>query len=178
MRGEFDDIRDYPGWKAKLKQLLAEAEKASRKDDDAARLAVVARLNRFVLESSPNTPQILALDGLAGSAARELSVAVAAGAADRIAARTASVRSIAKTLNAVSGEAERTAAAIKLARASRVIEALSASLRLVGDLDRLLDDGSDEELRRRLGKLAEAMRDLRNDVEEAARSVAAPRPPR
>jgi hypothetical protein len=165
MATEFDKIKDDAGWKAKLKELLAAAEKASARNEDDERLSVATRLNRFVLESSPNTDEILALDELATTAARELSAAVVAGAVDRISGRTAALRSIAKQLEAVSLKAEQAAASIRLEKAHRVIDAFTEAVRAVDDLDAVLQEGSDEQLRKRLVKLADSIRDLRTELD-------------
>lgn len=172
MAGEFDKIKDAAGWKAKLKELLGAAEKASTKNDDEQRLAVAARLNRFVLESSPNTEEILAFDELASAAARALSVEVVEGAVDRIAGRTAALRSIAKQLDAVTTRAEQAAASIRLEKAHRVIDAFTETVRAVDELNTVLEDGSDDDLRKRLTKLATAIRDLRGELDESARPPA------
>ncbi|MGH7390523.1 MAG: hypothetical protein ACREM3_13855 [Candidatus Rokuibacteriota bacterium] len=165
MPTEFDKIKNLAGWRAKLKELLAAAEKASSRNDDDDRLSVATRLNNFVLESVPNTDAIRDLDELASAAARELSVAVVAGAVDRISGRTAALRSIAKRLEAVSLQAEQAAASIRLEKAHRVIDALTEAVRAVDDLDTVLADGTDEQLRKRLTKLADSMRDLRTELD-------------
>lgn len=167
MAGEFDTIKDRAGWEAKLRALLAAAEQASARNDDDARLAVAARLNRFVLESSPNTDAILALDALASAAARELSLAVVGDAVERIAGRTAALRSIAKQLDAVVARAEQAAASIRLEKAHRVIDAFTEAVRAVDDLDRVLARGADDRLRERLTTLAGALRDVQREVDES-----------
>jgi hypothetical protein len=165
MAGEFDTIRDRAGWEAKLRELLAAAEKASSTNDDDARLAVASRLNRFVLESSPNTDEILALDALASAAARELSLVVVGAAVERIAKRTAALRSIAKQLDAVVARAEQAAASIRLEKAHRVIDAFTQAVRAVDDLQRVLAHGSDDQLRQRLTTLAGTLRDVQREVD-------------
>jgi hypothetical protein len=167
MATEFDKIKTLAGWRAKLKELLAAAEKASSKNDDDARLAVASRLNQFVLESSPNTDQIVALDTLATSAARELSIDVVTDAVDRITARTARLRAITKQLDAVTATAEQAASSIRLEKAHRVIDALTEAVRAVDDLDTVLEDGSDADLRKRLGKLSASLVGLRDELNEA-----------
>jgi hypothetical protein len=149
--------------------LLGAAQKASGQDDDDVRLAVVRRLNAFVLESFPNTPEILALDALAIAAAEELSVSVASGAGDRIAARTGALRSIATRLDAVSSTALEAAATVRLEKAHCAADALTEAVRAVDDLNDALEDGSDRELRKRLAKLAQTMRELRRQVDSAVR---------
>ena len=168
MASEFDKIKDLDGWQAKLKELLAVAEKASAKNNDDDRLAVAARLNQFVLESSPNTEEIVALDQLATSAARELSLDVVGGAVDRIAARTARLRAITKQLDAVTAKAEEVAASIRLEKAHRVIDAFTEAVRAVDDLDKVLEDGTDDQLRKRLAKLTSSLIDLRDELDNAA----------
>jgi hypothetical protein len=168
MPSEFDKIKDLDGWQAKLKELLAAAEKASAKDDDDARLAVAARLNQFVLESSPNTDDIVALDQLATNAARELSIDVVGGAVDRIAARTARVRAITKQLDAVTARAVEAAATIRLEKAHRVIDAFTEAVRAVDDFDKVLEDGTDDQLRKRLEKITGSLVDLRDELDDTA----------
>jgi hypothetical protein len=167
MATEFDRIKDHAGWKAKLKELLAAAEKASSKNDDDDRLSVATRLNTFVLESAPNTDEIRALDELASEAARELSTAVVGTAVDRISRRTAALRSITKKLEAVSLQAEQATASIRLEKAHRVIDAFTEAVRAVDDLDTVLAEGTDEQLRKRLTKLADSMRVLRAELDDS-----------
>src|SRR5262245_46963116 len=169
MAGEFDKIKDPAGWQAKLKELLAAAEKTSARNNDDDRLAVAARLNRFVLESAPNTDEILALDELATAAARERSVEVAGGAIDRISRRTAALRSIAKQLDAVTAKAQQAAASIRLEKAHRVIDAFTEAVRAVDDLNTVLEEDSDEQLRKRLTRVAGALRDLQGELNQSVR---------
>ena len=168
MATEFDKIKDLDGWQAKLKELLTAAEKASARNDDNERLAVAARLNRFVLESSPNTDEIVALDQLATTAARELSLDVVGDALDRIAARTARLRAITKQLDAVTARAEQAAASLRLEKAHRVIDAFTEAVRAVDDLDKVLEDGTDDQLRKRLSKLTISLVALRGELDETA----------
>jgi uncharacterized membrane protein YccC len=167
MPTEFDKIKDFAGWKAKLDELLAAGEKASMRDDDDARLDVAKRLNQFVLKSSPNTDDMLALDDLATEAARVLSGAVVAEAVESISSRTAALRFITKRLDAAAVKAERAAATIRLEKAHRVIDALTEAVRAVDDLDMVLTEGTDEQLSKRLTKLTDAMRDLRTELDES-----------
>ena len=169
MTTEFSRLTTYAQWRAKLEELLKAAEEATRKDDDDARLSVATRLNRFVLESAPNTPEIVALDDLALDAARALSTEMVGGAVDRIGARTATLRSIAKHLDAVAGEAEEAAASLRLEKVHRVVDALTGALRAVDDLDRVLRSGTDQELRARLTTLADAMKSVRDSIDRPAR---------
>jgi hypothetical protein len=168
MATEFDKIKDLDGWQAKLKELLTAAEKASARNNDDERLAVAARLNRFVLESSPNTEEIVALDELATTAARELSLDVVGDALDRITARTARLRAITKQLDAVTARAEAAAASLRLEKAHRVIDAFTEAVRAVDDLDKVLEDGTDDQLRKRLSKLTTSLVALRDELDETA----------
>jgi hypothetical protein len=168
MATEFDKINDLAGWQAKLKELLAAAEKAASKNDDDARIAVAKRLNQFVLESSPNTDEIIKLDELATNAAQALSLDVVGDAVARIAARTVELRKITKQLDAVTARAEETAASIRLEKAHRVIDAFTQAVRAVDDLDKVLEDGTDDQLRKRLTKLTTALVDLRGELDETA----------
>jgi hypothetical protein len=169
MSTEFSRLTTSAQWSAKLKELLQAADDATRKDDDDARISVAGRLNRFVLESAPNTPEIIALDDLALDAARALSTEMVGGAVDRIAARTAMLRSIAKHLDVVTGEAEQAAASIRLDKVHRVVDALTGALRAVDDLDPVLRAGTDQELRVRLTSLADAMRSIRDSIDRPVR---------
>ena len=168
MPSEFDKIKDLEGWQAKLKELLAAAEKASTKNDDDVRITVAGRLNDFVLASSPNTEEIIALDQLATKAASELSLAAVGDAVDRIAARTARLRAITKQLDAVTAKAEQAAASLRLEKAHRVIDAFTEAVRAVDDLDKVLEDGTDDHLRKRLEKLTTSLVDLRDELDETA----------
>ena len=166
---EFSGLTTYAEWNAKLRELLKAAEEATRKDDDDARLSVATRLNRFVLESAPNSPEIVALDDLALDAARALSTEMVGVAVDRIGARTATLRSIAKQLDVVAGEAQDAAASLRLEKVHRVVDALTDAMRAVDDLEQVLQRGTDEELRTRLTALTDAMRRIRDSIDRPAR---------
>ena len=166
---EFSGLTTYAEWNAKLRELLKAAEEATRKDDDDARLSVAARLNRFVLESAPNSAEIVALDDLALDAARALSTEMVGVAVDRIGARTATLRSIAKQLDVVAGEAQDAAASLRLEKVHRVVDALTDAMRAVDDLEQVLQRGTDEDLRTRLTALTDAMRSIRNSIDRPAR---------
>jgi len=91
-----------------------------------------------------------------------------AGAVERISRRTAALRSITKQLDAVTARAEDAAASIRLEKAHRVIDAFTEAVRAVDDLSSVLQDGSDEALRKRLTKLAASIRDVQGELDQSA----------
>lgn len=165
MPNEFSNISGYDGWKSKLDQLLAVAKTASESGTPAARRKIADRLTDFAMESSPDTAEIVELDTIALDASRTILLNNIAGEVDAIAARTATLVTLAKKLGAVGRAATETAASIRLERAHRVVDAMTELVRSVDELDSVMTDDN-EALRKKIRALAEAALKLRTEVED------------
>ena len=62
---EFDKIKGFDGWQKKLLELLDKAEDAAEEKEWPPRRKVSRQLKEFILQSSPNTAEILELDRIA-----------------------------------------------------------------------------------------------------------------
>lgn len=168
MASEFGKIKTYEGWKAKLQELLRAGEQASNARDSEARLAVAERLNAFVFESFPNDARTLALDEIAGDAVDALTAAVISDEVEAIGARTAALRALAKRLEGVAAQTEKVAAALRLDKAHKAVDALTSAIRALDDLGTVLETGDDDALRKRLVKLGGTMLEMRGQLEKSA----------
>jgi hypothetical protein len=165
---EWDGLKTFDDWKAKLDALLVEARQASTKNDDEARLDLCARLRQFVQKSRPNTPEVLELDRLASEAQQALSEQIAEDAIGRIEARTTEILLLAKRVEQVARKAEEDAATLRLDRAHAAVDALTDVVRALDDFDDVLQDGTDEELSGRIKEILAAARKLRDSIEKKA----------
>ena len=55
---EWDGIEDVTGWRDKLEELVEDARRAAESNDRDVRMAVADRLNEFIRNSRPQTPEI------------------------------------------------------------------------------------------------------------------------
>ena len=62
---EFDNISGFDGWGTKLMALLEEAENLGANASVQDRLALSRRFRQFIVESQPNTDDIMELDAIA-----------------------------------------------------------------------------------------------------------------
>ncbi|HEX8877584.1 MAG TPA: hypothetical protein VF777_12610 [Phycisphaerales bacterium] len=165
MPNEFAGITGYSGWKTKLDQLLAIATTASQGGTPAQRRKIAERLIEFAMQS-PDRDGIPELDTIALDASRTILLDNIAGAVDSIAARTASIVAMTKQLGEIGRAAEEQASSIRLERARRMVDAMTEIVRAADDLDSVLTD-DDKVLRAKIKKIADALLDLRGEVEES-----------
>ena len=55
-----------------------------------------------------------------------------------------------------------------LEKAHRLIDALTEAVRAVDDFDKVLEDGTDDQLRKRLEKITSSLVDLRDELDDTA----------
>jgi hypothetical protein len=125
---EFDDISGFAGWRKKLDDLLAEASKAAGANDEAGLLSIADRLTEFTIASWPDTPEIKALDQIAGDTATRLRKQGIEGKLDAIAARTAEIATLAQDFDQAATTNTATAADIRLTRIKEVVDTATATV--------------------------------------------------
>src|SRR4051812_26276258 len=101
-------------WSDKLNALLAEAEQAAQSDDLGTRLSLTRKLTDFIIASSPNTPDILALDEIAQATRRDLTNATLEQRVSGITARTGEFIKLRKAFAGLAGDARASADALNL----------------------------------------------------------------
>jgi len=164
MSDEWEGIKGHKQWKAKLEELLAEAESAAR-GDDAKRFAVSRRLTDFILNSWPNDKAIKAMDEIAKCSAQNLLLQTVDERVREIAGRTAELRQLAKEFQDLADAANASASAIRLEKAHRVARTLTDSVHILKDFRASLDTGSDADLLRNVEKAMDTIQKLRTLVE-------------
>jgi hypothetical protein len=165
---EWENIQGMDGWRMKLSELLKEAEGAAQHGDLAARLALSSRLTEFIVHSSPNTPEILALDGIADQARAGLLRLTIEERLAEISARTADLARLTKEFQTQAAVAEASAAAIRLERTRRVVGVLTESVQVLNELRSVLETNTDAELTTRIGRLIVSIQTLRTQIERPA----------
>ncbi len=163
---EFDNISGFDGWSTSLMALLEEAENLSAKASVQDRLALSRRFRQFIVESHPNTDDIMELDAIAKEAA---SAVLKQGIEERlgtIAGRTAELTQLTKGVERRARQLETAAASIRLESATRAVNSLTDS---VGKLKELLSDLQDqgaEDLRESVERAVTAILSIRNRIEQ------------
>lgn len=148
-------IRTAEQWRAELAQLLDRAEVAAGARDEAAMAALADDLGRFVLQSSPNTPEILALDDLAIRARRELSRRLLEGPLSRIEGRSVEFVALAKQLEATGRSARAAARSGLAATLTELADAAARATTAAAAIPRLAPD--DPSLHKQAADLADAV---------------------
>jgi len=162
---EWDNIQGLDGWKMKLAELLREAETVAQKAEIEPRLALNARLTEFIINSSPNTPEITALDDIAEKARAGLMRSAIEERLEAISAGTGELARLTKEFLARAASAEASAASIRLERARHVVDSLTESVRAVKEFRDALGSGKDEELAKSLDRIVTSMQNLRGEIE-------------
>lgn len=162
---EWDNIHGFDGWRAKLADLLKEAEAAAHNTDLASRLALANRLTEFILHSSPNTAEIIQLDAIAESARAGLMRMTIDERLAAISARTGELARLTKEFQARTAAAEASAASIRLERAHRVVGSLTDSVRALTEFRGMLETGKDDDLAKSIERIIASIQRLRSDVE-------------
>lgn len=165
---EWENIQGVDGWRMKLTDLLKEAEAAGQQTDLASRLALANRLTEFILHSSPNTPEILALDGIADQARAGLMRLTIEERLAEISARTGELARLTKEFQAHAAAAAASAAAIRLERAHRVVGALTESVQALNELRGVLETSKDDALTKSIDRVIASMQTLRSQIEGPA----------
>ncbi len=165
---EWDNIQDFDGWKSKLADLVTEAEAAARNTDVEARFALSSRLTEFIIHSSPNTPEIMALDAIAERTRAGLMQLTIEERLAAISARTGELARLTKEFQAHAAAGEASAASIRLERAHRVVDSLTESVRTLKEFRSVLETGIDDDLAKSLDRIISSIQKLRSDVEAQA----------
>ena len=161
---EFDDIKGFGGWRAKLDELLGAARKAAEANDETALAAIADRLTEFTIASWPDTPEIKALDRVAGDTATRLRKQGIEGKLDAIAARTAELDKLAKDFDQAAKANADKAADIRLARAREVLDTATATVKTLTRFRETLKSGDDAALINEVDKIVGALEALRTRV--------------
>ncbi|MYJ94556.1 MAG: hypothetical protein F4053_02875 [Proteobacteria bacterium] len=161
---EFDGIEGHDDWQAKLQELLTEARKAAKQDDDA-REAMADRLVQFVIKSLPNDDMILALDEIAGNAAVDLWKRTAEERVQAITERNAQFAGLQKQFETLATKGKTEARALRLKRVREVADGLTNTVtQLRGFLDNL-SEADDARLAKAIVEGIKTVKDLRELVE-------------
>ncbi|MBX3389110.1 MAG: hypothetical protein KF691_06600 [Phycisphaeraceae bacterium] len=158
MPSEFDTLSTFSDWSTKLAEILAAARDAT---DDDARMSAARRLEEFVARSTPNSPEIDSLDRMAADGANALCRRAFEGAVDGLRSRTASVAARAQELDSIGksaakGRVDPKSVGAALDRVSELVEEAKSLGRAAG-----ANPGDSEALRTHIGRLLEALLDLR-----------------
>lgn len=165
MSDNWDEIEGHKQWKAKLDELLKDAEGAAREADDGKRLAASRRLTDFIMHSRPNDKAIKAMDEIAKRTAQDLLLQTVQERVREIAGRTAELRQLAKDFQDLADAASASASRIRLDKAHRVTQTLTDSVHLLKDFRASLNTGGDAELIRGVEKAMDTIQKLRSLVE-------------
>jgi hypothetical protein len=165
MNDDWDAIEGQDAWKAKLEELLRDAERAARAADDLPRLETSRRLTEFIMHSWPNDETIKALDAIAKRAAQDLLLQTVHERVREIAGRTAELHLLAKQFAGLAEAASARAASIRLDKAHRVAQNLTEAVHVLKDFRLALDTAGDADLIRSVDKAMETIQKLRGLVE-------------
>ncbi len=161
---EFDGIKGFDAWKDKLDKLLGDAAKTADSGDLKARLDFTERLTQFIVRSTPNTPEILALDQIANDARSSLLLKTVDDRLRSLADRKIELTTLAKKIAAVSDVSQESAAALRLDQANQVVASLTHSIKSIKELKNALQS-DDEALAKSLEKLLASIQKTRSEIE-------------
>jgi len=165
---EWENIQGLDGWRMKLTDVLKEAEAVAQHSDLASRLALAHRLTEFILHSSPNTPEILALDGIADQVRAGLMRLTIDERLAEISARTGELARLSKEFQAQAAATTASAGTIRLERAHRVVGALTESVQALNALRGVLETSTDDALTTSIDRVIASMQTLRSQIEGPA----------
>jgi hypothetical protein len=166
---EFDSLSTLADWSEKLADLLDEAAAATKEKDDKGRLALARRCREFVKQSPPLLEGISKLDAIALDAAAKLADSVINDAIDRIKSRTVEFTALKKRIESVTDQAERDAAMVRLEPARAIVDSLTATVRAIEDLELVLTNGSDDDLRKKIATILKSIASAKEVFEEVAK---------
>lgn len=165
---EWDSIADVAGWRDKLAQLLEEAKRAAQSQDREARLGVADRLNEFILNSRPQTPEIQRMDDLAAGSAVALMQKTIDEQLAALTARSAELAKLTKEMNSQAQTAEASAESIRLTRMRVVVSTLTRSVEALNEFRAALGGDDADALGASIEDLLGRIQDLRNAIEVGA----------
>lgn len=165
---EWDSIADVAGWRDKLAQLLEEAKRAAQSQDREARLGVADRLNEFIVNSRPQTPEIQRMDDLAAGCAVALMQKTIDEQLAALTARSAELAKLTKEMNSQTQTAEASAESIRLTRMRAVVSTLTRSVEALNEFRAALGGDDADALGASIEDLLGRIQDLRNAIELGA----------
>lgn len=145
MSRNWDEIEGFAGWAAVLRELLDTAAAAIQSDAIANRVEVQKELNQFI----DNSPDAIAkpLDELARKAIGDLFLKTSEESLAAIASRSTELVTLTKTIKAITADAKKDVASIRLQIAKRVIDSLSETVVAANALRATLADaGADKDV--------------------------------
>jgi hypothetical protein len=162
---EFEGIEGVDGWSTKLTVLLKEAQATAQQVELDPRLAISNRLIEFMVNSSPNSPEILALDRIANEACKDLLRKTIEDRLQSLGSRQADVVALTKKVQVATEESQASAASIRLERTRKVIAGLTDSIQRLNEFKSVLREGADEKLSDSVAKLIASAQKLRSQIE-------------
>ena len=161
---EFQDIKGFPAWRTKLDDLLGEARAAAAANDEVELMAIADRLTEFTIESWPDTPEMKALDRVAGDTATRLRKKGIEGKLDAIAARTAELDRLARSFDAAAQANTDKAADIRLTRAREVLDTATTTVQTLKRFRETLKTSDDAALIAQVDQIVGALGTLQKNV--------------
>ena len=162
---EFDDIKGFAGWKSKLADLLAEAKQAVGASDEDALPRIADRLTEFMIESWPDTPEIQALDRIAGDTATMLRKKGIEGKLDSLGARTAELDKMTGDFDSAATANTGKADSIRLKRVREVVDTATSTVTTLTRFKQTLKTGDDAALIVEVNTIVDALNALMKRVD-------------
>ena len=171
---EFDDIKDVNGWRNKLAELIDDAKRPAAGNDDDARMSMAERLNHFIENSRPQSPEINQMDDLAGKTALSLMRQTVEERMAELTVRGTELAKLTKALDAQSDALAASADSIRLTRTREVVNVLTRSVDALNQFRTAVDADDTAGLMASVEDLLTRIQEVRNAIETAAapRSVA------
>jgi hypothetical protein len=171
---EFDDIKDVNGWRNKLAELIDDAKRAAAGNDDDARMSMAERLNHFIENSRPQSPEINQMDDLAGKTALSLMRQTVEERMAELTVRGTELAKLTKALDAQSDALAASADSIRLTKTREVVNVLTRSVDALNQFRTAVDADDTAGLVASVEDLLTRIQEVRNAIETAAapRSVA------
>jgi hypothetical protein len=161
---EWDKIKGFDGWSAKLRELLAESTKISASNDLEERLDLSQRFTDFIVNSD-GEDGVAQLDEIARKAGADLLLAGINERLTSMAARSGELAVLVKSLGAQTEKNEAAASSIRLDKLHKTASALTDAVRSVNELRAVLKAGEDDQLIAKLDKLVDSLQSVRSAVE-------------
>lgn len=170
---DWNTLEGFEAWSTELKKLVEQAKNLNS-GDDAASDALIAKLNKFVDCSRPNSEGILELDEIASDLAMDLTFSNIEEIANSVASRDQQISLLTKRLGLEAERNNQSAASIRFEKATELVESLTVSVNkvhgLLGTLEGL-PEAAKKKLATRLNKLVKEAQAVRGEVEAMAGKI-------
>jgi len=172
---EFRNIKTFADWKTKLRSLLVEAGAVAEMDttgDEAGHRAVLdlnKRLTAFQLWSDPEIDGTEELDDIANQVRIDLLQDSINRRIQAIAARSATLESLSKSVEVRAAEDNAIAAHMRGEALHAALGAINSAVTAGISLEKSLDTDTDAEFAKKLKKTLNSLQELRNQVETMTR---------